>query len=98
MDYQTFNSPQHLPPSFGGPFSTSSQPTHSPQQQLYADPQARLQQSNPSFAYAQFTNGQAGGFPSTMPAPAASGAMMQPGGLSQNQLHQARGKPSPSAL
>lgn len=94
MDYQTFNSPQNLPPSFGGQFSTSSAPAHSPQQQLYADPQARLQQSNPSFPYAQFTNGQAGGFPSSMPGSASvSGAMMQPGGLSQNQLHQARGKP-----
>lgn len=97
MDYQTFNSPQHLPPSFGGPFSTSSAPTHSPQQQLYADPQVRLQQSNPPFPYAQFTNGQAGGFPASMGGPAAtSGAMMQPGGLSQSQLHQARGKPPPS--
>ncbi|PSN64421.1 hypothetical protein BS50DRAFT_636603 [Corynespora cassiicola Philippines] len=98
MDYQTFNSQQHLPPSFGGPFSTSSaahlaQPTHSPQQQqLYADPHARLQQSNPSPSpYGQFTNGQAGGFPSSMGGNASfSGAMMQPGGLSHNQLHQAR--------
>lgn len=97
MDYQTFSSPQHLPPAFGG-FSSSA-PTHSPQQQPYADPQARLQQSNPSFPYAhaQFANGQPGGFPSSMPsqsqAPTGGGAMMQLGGLSQSQLHQARGKP-----
>ncbi|KAF2688055.1 hypothetical protein K458DRAFT_415126 [Lentithecium fluviatile CBS 122367] len=97
MDYQTFSSPQHLPPAFGGGFSSSAAPTHthSPQQQLYADPQARLQQSNPSFSYAQapFTNGQpgAGGFASSLPgAQSASGAMMQLGGLSQSQLHQAR--------
>ncbi|KAJ4303391.1 hypothetical protein N0V90_002284 [Kalmusia sp. IMI 367209] len=98
MDYQTFNSPQHLPPSFGGPFSTSSAPSHSPQpqpqqQQLYQDPQARLQQSTPSFPYQQFANGQPGGFAASMPGPgsqATSGAVMQPGGLSQSQLHQAR--------
>lgn len=102
MDYQTFNSQQHLPSSFGGPFSTPSaahlaQPTtHSPQhQQLYADPQGRLQQSTPSpFPYGQqYTpNGQPGGF-----APVggvAANAMMQPGlSHNQNQLHHARGKP-----
>ena len=89
MDYQTFSSPQH-PPAFGGAFSSSAPSTHSPQQQLYADPQARLQQSNPSFPYthAQFANGQNGGFPQP------GGAMMQLGGLSQSQLHQARGKPA----
>ncbi|KAF1973402.1 hypothetical protein BU23DRAFT_554393 [Bimuria novae-zelandiae CBS 107.79] len=96
MDYQTFNSPQHLPPSFGGPFSTSSAPSHSPQQaHLYQDPQARLQQSaNAPFPYQQFANGPPPGFPATMPgAPgsqATSGAVMQPGGLSQTQLYQAR--------
>jgi hypothetical protein len=122
MDYQTFNSPQHMPPAFGGGLSSSA-PTHShspqQQQQLYADPQARLQQSTPSFPYtqqqqpqqqqqqqpqAQFANStingngqQGGGFPSTMPGPALTsngGAMMQLGGLSQSQLHQARGKPA----
>jgi len=100
MDYQTFSSPQH-PPAFGGggggsgSFSSSAPSTHSPQQQLYADPQARLQQSNPSFPYqqaqaqAQFANanGRPGGFPQQQ-----GGAMMQLGGLSQSQLHQARGK------
>lgn len=104
MDYQTFSSPH--PPAFGGGggvggFSSSAPSTHSPQQQLYADPQARLQQSNPSFAYAQgqFANGHGGGFPQQQQA---SGAMMQQqqqqqqlGGLSQSQLHQARGKPRP---
>ncbi|KAF9732954.1 hypothetical protein PMIN02_012877 [Paraphaeosphaeria minitans] len=97
MDYQTFNSPQHLPPSFGGPFSTSSAPSHSPQQaQSYQDPQARLQHpANASFPYQQFANGQPGTFPASMPAGASqatSGAVMQPGGLSQSQLqmHQAR--------
>ena len=97
MDYQTFNSPQHLPPSFGGPFSTSSAPSHSPQQaQLYQDPQARLQQSaSAPFPYQQFANGQPAGFPASMPgagSQAISGVAMQPGGLSQSQLHQARGK------
>ncbi|KAL1595167.1 hypothetical protein SLS60_009855 [Paraconiothyrium brasiliense] len=96
MDYQTFNSPQHLPPSFGGPFSTSSAPSHSPQQaQLssYQDPQARLQQpGNAPFPYQQFANGQPAGFAASMPgaSQATSGAVMQPGGLSQAQLHQAR--------
>ncbi|KAL5389194.1 hypothetical protein DPSP01_002508 [Paraphaeosphaeria sporulosa] len=97
MDYQTFNSPQHLPPSFGGPFSTSSAPSHSPQQaQSYQDPQARLQHpATASFPYQQFANGQPGGFPASMPggaSQATSGAVMQPGGLSQSQLqmHQAR--------
>ena len=99
MDYQTFNSPQHLPPSFGGPFSTSSAPSHSPQQaQSYQDPQARLQHpANASFPYQHFANGQPPAFAGTMPpqaAQATSGAVMQPGGLSQSQLqmHQARGK------
>ncbi|KAF2195332.1 hypothetical protein K469DRAFT_698908 [Zopfia rhizophila CBS 207.26] len=108
MDYQTFNSQQHhLPSSLGGPFSTSlpgtsvsaahyAQPTHSPQQQqqVYADPQARFQQSSPSsFPYS--TNGQAGGFPlaSSMgggTVTSSNNAMMQPGNLSQHQLHSAR--------
>ena len=102
MDYQTFNSQQHLPSSFGGPFSTASAAhlaptTHSPQsQQLYADPQARLQQSSfPSpFPYAQqYTpNGQPSGYPPV--GGVAANAMMQPGlSHNQNQLHQARGKP-----
>ena len=106
MDYQTFNS-QH--PSFGGPFSTLpgtpahlSQPTHSPQQQQqYTDPHGRFLQSTPSpFPYAQqqqYANGQQAGYPGMGGGVAANGGLMQPGSLSHNQLHQARGKPTSTA-
>ncbi|KAF2477874.1 uncharacterized protein BDR25DRAFT_250209 [Lindgomyces ingoldianus] len=102
MDYQTFNSQQHhLPSSLGGPFSTAlpgtsasahlAQPTHSPQQQqLYADPHGRFQQSAASPF--PFANGQQGGFAAMGGGSitTSGGAVTQPGGLSQNQLHQAR--------
>lgn len=76
MDYQTFNSHN---PSFGGQFASA--PQHS-----QFDPQARLQQSNPSFPYGQFPNGQPAAFPAM--GGAMAGSVMQPG-MPQNP----RGKP-----
>ncbi|KAH9861775.1 hypothetical protein J1614_011528 [Plenodomus biglobosus] len=69
MDYQTFNG--HNASFGGGQFNNS--PQHS-----QFDPQARLQQSNPSFPYGgQFPNGQAAAFPAM--GGAMGGSVMQPG-------------------
>ena len=105
MDFQS----SQYPSSFAG-FSTSAAhlgqtTTHSPQQNQFfnSDPQARFAQSNNAFAYGGLPNGgQGASFSNSM----QSGAMMQPGaGMSQSQLHQARGKsardaqcPSPHAM
>lgn len=67
MDYQTFNSHN---PSFGGQFPTSQPTQH-----------AHLQQSNPSFPYGQFPNGQAASFPNM--GGAMGGSVMQPGAMQQ---------------
>lgn len=84
MDYQTFNSHN---PSFGGQFSTSTPPQNS---QFYTDPQGRIQQqSNPSFPYGQFPNGQATSFPG-MGGTMGGSSVMQPGAMPAS-LNQARG-------
>lgn len=101
MDYQTFNGQQHhLPSSLGGfstPLPGTSTPAHAhtPQQQqqhFYGDPHARFQQQQQQTSQQNANllqyNGQAGGFQSM----GGGNAMMQPGNLSQHQLHHARGK------
>lgn len=82
MDYQTFNGHN---PSFGAPFSTQPAPQHA---HFYTEPQARLQQANPSFGYGQFPSGQAAAFPAM--GGAVGSSAMQPGAMPAS-LNQARG-------